>query len=144
MEKATPPPTPSPAGVHRLILAASAAGALATLCWAALQVRAARAEVRQLQEKIAGLSPGHKAAPPSADNTADLARRIAAAESQQKQADTRAAARVAELESLITFLRQENTAAQKTIERLSGLQVEAVPGPVKSKSPKPAPGNGSP
>ena len=146
MEKAPPPavtPTPSQTGIHRLILAASAAGALATLCWAGLQVRAARSEVRQLQETLAGFSPAQKPATPPRDDTADFARRLAA-ESQQKQAAVKSASRVAELESVILFLREENTAAQKTIERLSSLQVEAASGPVTTKSGKPRVKNGNP
>src|SRR6187401_1939371 len=124
MENATPPaaaPRASHTGTHRLILAASAAGALATLCWAGLQLRAAKSEVRQAQEQLAELSRVKGApAPPAADGSAaDLARRLAAAESLQKHTADKAAARVKELEDVIIFLRQENTAAQQTIERLS-------------------------
>ena len=147
MEKATPPaaaPTPSPTGIHRLILAASAAGALATLCWAGLQLRAARSEVRQLQEKLAGMAPAPNPAPPPGDSTADLARRLAAAEAQQKQAADKSAARLAELESVIIVLRKENTAAQQTIERLSSLQTETAPEPDRTKSQKLPAANGNP
>src|SRR5687767_3552492 len=118
MEDATSPaaaPRASHTGTHRLILAASAGGALATLCWAGIQLRAAKSEVRQAQEQLAELTRAKESpAPPPDDSTADLARRLAAAESLQKQTADKAAARVSELENVILFLRQENTAAQQT------------------------------
>lgn len=147
MEKATPPaaaPTPSQTGIHRLVLAASAAGALATLCWAGLQLRAARAEVRRLQEQIAAVPPAQNAAAQQGEDAAVLARRLADSESQQKHTADKTAARVAELEGVITFLRQENTAAQQTIERLGRLQTVAPAEPVKVKPGKPQTGKGNP
>jgi len=98
---------------HRLVLAGAAAGAVMTLCWAALQVRAAKDEVRQLRVQ----PPAWSAAP---DRTGELARRLADAEARAGRAEAEAALRVAELEKVIEFLRQENAAAQQTIERLSG------------------------
>lgn len=98
---------------HRLVLAAAAAGAVMTLCWAALQVRAAKEELRQVRNVTSAASP----APP--DRSADLARRLAELESRTRRAEAEAATRAAELETVIEFLRQENTAAQQTIERLS-------------------------
>ena len=152
MEKPLPPvpSTPSPTGIHRLILATSAAGALATLCWAALQVRSARAEVRRLQEQLAMQPPRTQPAPApsqSADTT-DRDHRLATAETQQKQASDKFAAQVAELESVIAFLRQENTAAQQTIERLSHARPEPAPResaePVRTKSGRTTDRNGQP
>ena len=152
MEIATPPaaaPKPSQTGTHRLILAASAAIALATLCWAGLQLRAARSEVRDLKEQLAELSRTQGAPATAGDGSAaDLARRLAAADSLQKHTADKSAARVTELENIIIFLRQENTAAQQTIERLSqpppdsATRVKATP--VKTRSPAPAAGNGVP
>ena len=150
MENAPPPaaaPKPSQTGTHRLILAASAAGALATLCWAGLQLRAAKSEARQLQDQLAVLSRSREApeSPPDS-SAADLARRLAAADSLHKHLAEKAAARVTELENVIIFLRQENTAAQQTIERLSRPEPEsptrAKATPVKSN--KPPAENGSP
>ena len=47
-------------GTQRLVLAVSAAGAVVTLCWAALQVRAAKDEARQARENApAAPAPGH-------------------------------------------------------------------------------------
>lgn len=152
MEDATPPaaaPRSSHTGTHRLILAASAGGALATLCWAGLQLRAAKSEVRLVQEQLAELTraKGPPAIPPDG-GAADLSRRLAAAESLQKQTADKAAARLKELESVIIFLRQENTAAQQTIERLSrppeDLSPEAKAAPVKTKATEPPAENGNP
>lgn len=142
MEKNPPPAAapPSQPGIHRLILATSAAGALATLCWAALQVRAARAEVRQLQVQPAAQSSRTQSAPASLQNadTTDRDRRLAAAEAQQKQTADSSAARIRELENVIEFLRAENSAAQQTIERLSHVRQEpsrpAKAEPVRTKS----------
>ena len=147
MEKATLPaaaPAPSQTGIHRLVLAASAAGALATLCWAGLQLRAARSEVRRLQEQIAAFPSVQNAAPTPGEDDAALARRLADSESQQKHAADKSAARVAELEAVISFLRQENTAAQQTIERLGKLQTAAPAEPVKAKAGKPQTRRGNP
>ncbi len=147
MEKATPPaaaPAPSQTGIHRLVLAASAAGALATLCWAGLQLRAARSEVRRLQEQITALPPVQNSAPTPGEDAAALARRLADSESQQKNAADKTAARVAELEGVIEFLRDENTAAQQTIERLGKLQAGPPAEPVKVKPGKPQTGRGNP
>lgn len=152
MENATPPaaaPKPSQTGTHRLILAASAAGALATLCWAGLQVRAAKSEARLLQDQLAELSRSHEVleSPPDS-SAADLARRLAAADSLQKHTADKAAARVTELENVIIFLRQENTAAQQTIVRLSRPEPDTSPPakaqPVKSKQGSPLEVRGSP
>jgi hypothetical protein len=62
------PQAPALSRTHRLVLAAAAAGAVMTLCWAALQVRAAKEELRQLQSKAAAAS---SAAP---ERTAEPAR----------------------------------------------------------------------
>ena len=134
--------TTSQSGIHRLILAASAAGALATLCWAALQVRTARAEIRQLEERLAAQAVRQPVPAPLSDaDKDDLARRLAAAESLHKQASDQSAARIAELENVISFLRQENTAAQQTIERLRTPPPEPDP-PAKAEPVKTKPGRG--
>ncbi len=97
---------------HRLVLAAAAAGTVMTLCWAALQVRAAKDELRQVRA-------AQPAAPAAPDRTAELERRLAEAEARAQRAETESALRAAEMERIIDFLRQENAAAQQTIERLS-------------------------
>jgi uncharacterized protein HemX len=107
------PQAPALSRTHRLVLAAAAAGAVMTLCWAALQVRAAKEELRQLQSKAAAAS---SAAP---ERTAELERRLADLESRTRRTEAEAATRAAELETVIEFLRQENIAAQQTIERLN-------------------------
>lgn len=152
MEKPPPPAaaTPSPTGIHRLILATSAAGALATLCWAALQVRTARAEVRRLQEQLAAQASPAQPGPASVQSAAATVpdHRVSSAETRQKQAADTFAARITELESVIAFLRQENTAAQQTIERLSRARPEPAPPervePVRTKSGRTPDRNGQP
>ena len=119
-------------GVQRLVLAVSAAGAVVTLCWAALQVRTARDEARLARE--AGPA---KPAPAASPAPGDLSGRIAGLEQELTEEKSRAhqfrqeagaaAARIAELEKVIAFLRQENDAAQKTIERLSSLEPPSTP-----------------
>ena len=133
------PPAPtlpkSPAGIHRLVLAASAAGAVMTLCWAALQVRAAKDEARQAREQLAA-APAPD--PHTSTSPGGLEPRLA----EREVLAEAAAARVKELESVIAFLRRENEAAQKTIERLSGLErgAQPPPEPVKTKPPGKNPG----
>ena len=122
---------PSHTRLHRLVLAGAAAGAVMTLCWAALQVRAAREELRQLRAQ-----PAPVVFPP--DGTKHLERRLAEAESRASQAASEAAAREREMARVIDFLRQENAAAQKTIERLSDPGPAAEP--VKSKAGAGEPG----
>jgi len=125
--------TPAPirlsfSGTQRLVLAIAAAGAVVTLCWAALQVRTAKDEARQARENPP-VSPA--TAPVTASGhsgaLADLERRLAEEKSRSQLAATEAAARIGELEKVIAFLRQENEAAQKTIERLSGVDRVSTP-----------------
>ena len=125
---------PSHSRLHRLVLAGAAAGAVMTLCWAALQVRAAQEEVRQLRARPA-------AVPAVPDSTVNLEHRLAEADSRASRAASDAAAREKEMERVIEFLRQENAAAQKTIERLSGH--ERDPGPA-AQPVKTRPGTGEP
>jgi hypothetical protein len=110
------PGSPSFSGWHRLVLAGAAAAALATLCWAGLQVRDARAEVHRLRQEP---KPA-----PDADSSrpTEVERRLAESAAREKQHAADHAARVKELEGVIEFLRQENAAAQQTIERLSKLE----------------------
>jgi hypothetical protein len=115
------PHAPAFSRTHRLVLAGAAAGAVMTLCWAALQVRAAKQELRQLRSGTSAVSPT------ASDRSAELERRLSELESRTRRTEAEAATRAAELETVIDFLRQENTAAQQTIERLS--------------SPAPADGN---
>ena len=134
MDQPSPSIPKSPAGIHRLVLAASAAGAVMTLCWAALQVRAAKDEARQARAQLAAApAPVHQ----YSGSLTDLGQQLNASESERKLVAEAAAARVKELESVIAFLRQENEAAQKTIERLSGLERGTPPAqqPVKTNTP---------
>ena len=64
-----------------------------------------------------------------------MERQLAAFITDGKLASEKAAAREKELEGIITFLRQENTAAQQTIERLSGLQPPPEPAPEPGPEP---------
>lgn len=108
-----PRSTSSFSGWHRLVLAGAAAVALATLCWAGLQVRDARAEIHRLRQEP-------KPAPAvDASRLTEVERRLAESAAREKQHAADHTARVKELESVIEFLRQENAAAQKTIERLT-------------------------
>jgi hypothetical protein len=122
-------------GAHRLILAGSAAGALATLCWAALKVREANAENGQLRERLAKI-PQHVPPPGSDARLAESNRRAAEAEAQRKQTSEQAAAREKELNGVIAFLRQEIAAAQQTIDRLKNAPPSGdAPDAVEVKSP---------
>lgn len=107
------------AGWHRLVLAGAAAAALATLCWAGIQVRAARAEVHRLQQES---KPGLASPAP-----ADGERRLTESAAPDKRLAAEHAAREKELERVIEFLRLENAAAQQTIERLSRVEAGAPP-----------------
>jgi hypothetical protein len=121
------PIRPPASGAQRLVLAVSAAGAMVTLCWAALQVRAAKDEARLAREhSLAAPAP---APPDLSEKVSDLERRLAQEQSRREQSAGDAAAQIKELEKVITFLRQENEAAQKTIERLSGLERGGTGGP---------------
>lgn len=120
----------------RLLAAVLAAAVLATLCWAAIQVREQQAAASRWRGEAAALELAGRArssAPQAAlpvdqsSRVAELERRLAAAGEAEKQAAARAQEREKELQDLITFLRQENTAAQQTIERLSALQPAAPP-----------------
>ena len=126
-------------GPQRLLLAVSAAGAVLTLCWAALQVRAAREESRQAREALQA-----KPSPPPALPAPDLSARVADLESQlrselakREHESKESGDRIRELEKVVTFLRQENEASQKTIERLSGVERDAatVAQPVQTSNP---------
>lgn len=128
----TTPVSAPPFAFQRLLAAILAAVVLATLCWAAIQVREQQAEARQWRGEAAALQLASRARDtrPAADQSsrvAELERRLAAAGEAEKQAAARAQEREKELQDLITFLRQENTAAQQTIERLSALQPAAPP-----------------
>lgn len=115
-------------GTQRLVLAISAAGTVVTLCWAALQVRAARDEARQARENPpAAPVPAIPDVQDSRSKLVDLERRLAEEKSRSEQASGEAAGRIRELEKVIAFLRQENEAAQKTIERLSGVERPTAP-----------------
>jgi hypothetical protein len=117
------PLRPPLSGPQRLVLAVSAAGAVVTLCWAGLQVRAAKDEARHARETLPATTPIPAVAP--ADLTgrvADLERRLQEMASVRQQAADDAAAQIKQRDEIIVFLRQENEAAQKTIKRLSGLE----------------------
>jgi hypothetical protein len=138
MDKAISAPTAKSShlsGAHRLILAGSAAGALATLCWAALKVREARAETGQLREQLA-LARNHLPSHEPDARVAESDRRAVEAEALHRQAKEQAAAREKELNGVITFLRQEIAAAQQMIERLkTAPSPGAPPDTVEVKNP---------
>ena len=69
---------------------------------------------------------------------ADLQRRLTEAESQLNKATEKAAAREKELDELIGFLRQENDAAQQTIERLSNPPPAPAPPVNRKRASRPA------
>ena len=137
----SPPTVPPPAvsqGVSRLVLATSAAAALGTLAWAALRVRDGNAESAHLREELSIARQAERVtgaaarAVPAADPaaaTADLERRLQSIESAAKVAAEKASARETELNGIIAFLRQENAAAQQTIERLSNPEPPPEPEP---------------
>ena len=138
---------PPPSGLHRLLLATSGAGVLVTLAWAALQVRQLQLETQSLRQELAVAQRAERAAGaasravPVTDHGAratELQRRLTEVEAQQKQAAEKAAAREKELDKVIDFLRQENTAAQQTIERLSNPPPAPAPPVVPKVTPKPA------
>lgn len=138
---------------HPLLVVASVAGVLLTLAWAAIQVRESQLEAQRLREDLVAVRNAWRAAGAAARavpvedhgaRAADLRRRLAEAEAQQKQAAEKSAAREKELDKVIEFLREENTAAQQTIERLSNPEPAPAPTPgpganVRKGVPKPEP-----
>jgi hypothetical protein len=130
------PDAPPPCGLYRLALAAGAAVALVTLAWAAIQVRKVQLEAHHLRAELAVAKQAERAAGaasravPIVDHgarAAELQRRLSEAEAREKVAAEKSAAREAELDELIKFLRQENAAAQQTIERLSNPEPDPEP-----------------
>ena len=122
------PAAPAAGGAQRLVLVAATSAALLTLAWAAMRVRELQLEVHGLREELAGAHRVERAkgaasrAIPVVDygaRSAEWQRRLAETEAREKHAAEKSAAREKELDEVIKFLREENEAAQLTIERLS-------------------------
>ena len=145
MENAIPVPesTALPPAAGRLTLTAAAALALGALSWAAWRVRSERMEAEHLRTELAAARMAERAAGAAArasavpDRSGDLERRLREAQSEARQTAEKAAARETELNGIITFLRQENTAAQQTIARLSNPEPPPEPGPELAPSVPP-------
>ena len=126
----------SSTATHRLIIAGAAGLVLFSLGWAGIQVRERQTESQRLRDQFAAGEisrreggAASRAHPPADARIAEMERQLAAFITDGKLAAEKAAAREKELEGIITFLRQENTAAQQTIERLSALQPPPEPAP---------------
>ena len=132
------PPGPT-AGGSRLVMAGAAGLVLFSLGWAAIQVREHQSESRHLRDVLAANEQRQRArgaaerAVPPAESPAAVDRRVAEAEAAARLAAEKSAAREKELEGIIAFLREENTSAQATIERLSALQPPPDPEPAARK-----------
>ena len=113
------PPAPLSGGL-RLVLAISAAVALGTLCWAALQVRAARAEANQAQQAATRAQEQLAAVRVElTDRIAEIQRLKSGTETSRHDSEVRLAAEVKQREEVIAFLRTELNSAEQTIKRLT-------------------------
>lgn len=140
-------PAPQRIGMQRLVTAATASMVLVALAWAAMHVRAQQHEVQMLTAELTAARRTERAAGAAgravplgeiAAHLAEMKRRLAEAEEQQKHAAGEFAARERELREIVDFLREENTAAQQAIERLSKPEIPPVPvSPSKPDARKP-------
>ncbi len=133
---------PPAGGSRRLLLAVAAAGVVGLLGWAAVYAREKQVEAHSLSEELAARIRSERAAGavtravPAVDlsgKVADLEKQVQELEQARTKAADAAVEREKALSDIITFLRQENTAAQETIKRLSTPPPEPEPpvSPVK-------------